>query len=128
MTHQWVWELVTDDGHVAYLSQGYTDRDACEDEARLQGVRVVGGRKQLKARAAARPAGPRVYSTGHGLWKWEYIDAHGEQIASSPVAFLTREECERDLDKQIDDIVSVRVDVPAAAPSPVTNASLTRSA
>lgn len=97
LKHEWVWELVTDDGHVAFLSAGYADRDDCEEEARLQGLRVVGGRKEPRGRERARAPGLRVHSTACGLWTWEYVDERGSVAASSAVSFLTREECEHDL-------------------------------
>lgn len=93
---EWIWELVTHDGHVASVSRCYGERDACEAEARSQGLPVMGGRRQKTGRRQPRAPGVRVYANSRGLWHWEHLDDAGQVLAASPVAFLGRDECERD--------------------------------
>jgi hypothetical protein len=43
MSGGWVWRLLTPDGHVAQESESFgDDRAACEDDAKKQGLPVVG--------------------------------------------------------------------------------------
>jgi hypothetical protein len=93
---EWIWELITQDGHVASASEGYRDRDLCEAGARAHGLRIVGGRREVHARRQRPSAGLRVYDSGCGLWHWEHIDELGEVVEASHVAFLSKDECERD--------------------------------
>ena len=100
LAHGWIWELVSADGHVAAVSDAYADRDECEAAARTHGLPIIGGRKCLKGkRGPRRPPGVRIFSNGHGLWMWEHVTDDGHVAAASSVRFLTREECERDLNR-----------------------------
>jgi hypothetical protein len=96
INREWIWELVTHDGHVASVSRCYRERDPCEAEARSQGLPVMGGRRQKNGRRKSRAPGVRVYADSHGLWHWEHVDDAGQVLAASPMAFLTRDECERE--------------------------------
>lgn len=101
---EWIWELITGDGHVASVSRGYTDREPCETEARSQGLRVVGGRRAPRQRHTQRSAGIRMYASGRGLWHWEHFDDAGEIVAASPVAFLSKDDCERHVARCLGDV------------------------
>ena len=92
---EWIWELLTQDGHVASVSRCYQDRDSCESEARSHGLPVIGGRKQASGRQKRRQPGLRVYANSRGLWHWEHVGDRGDLLAESQVAFLSKEECER---------------------------------
>ena len=111
----WIYELVTGEGPVIAVSEPFSDRDACEASARMQGVPVTGGRKTVKGRAGPRrPPGCRVCSDGRGLWRWEAVAPDGRIGASSSVRFLTKEECERDLAEHTDAVNAVLAGLSAA--------------
>ena len=98
LAREWIWQLITEDGHVAFVSEPYRCRDACESDAKLQGVPMVGGRR-ADGRAPhkrARAEGVRVFNDSRGIWKWELVDSQGRVAHASELGFLTREECERD--------------------------------
>jgi hypothetical protein len=97
LRHEWIWELITDDGHVAYVSDTYRERDPCEAEARSHGLRIVGGKRQVRGGQKPRRApGVCVSANSRGLWYWEHVGDAGDILAASPVAFLSRDDCERD--------------------------------
>ena len=121
LKRDWVWELITRDGHVAFVSEPYADRDPCERDAHAQGLPTVGGRKQPRQRAKPRSAGLRVFSSGRGLWRWEYLNDQGEVVASSQLAFLSREECERDF------VGDARHVSPLSPPTPLRLSPTSRS-
>jgi len=101
LARDWIWQLITEDGHVAFESEPYRCRDACESDAKRQGLPIVGGRRALDRalHKRARSEGVRVYNDNRGIWKWELVDSQGRIAYTSTLGFLTREECERDSER-----------------------------
>src|SRR3712207_5317836 len=72
MDHRWVWDLLTDEGHVASTSEAFASRDECEDAALREGLPVKGLSKAKKGAAKPKktvPSGWTVTATS-GLWRW----------------------------------------------------------
>ena len=44
----WRWELLTADGHVANVTDPFDSRDACEADAKLQGLPITGLKRVRK--------------------------------------------------------------------------------
>lgn len=96
---QWLWELLTSDGHVAASSPPFATRAECEADALRQGLPVTGLRKGPRARgdkAVTPQIGLVVSASSRGIWTWKCFDLKGELISTSATGFLTRDECERD--------------------------------
>jgi uncharacterized protein YegP (UPF0339 family) len=104
LSRQWIWELVTRDGHVANASEIFATREECESDAKQQGLPVSGLRRSARPKAA--PASNRqaaqpwtIHKDTVGLWRWERRDERSEVIAGSTCAYLTRGECLADAQK-----------------------------
>jgi hypothetical protein len=91
----WVWQLLTPDGHVASSSDVFVDRDACEADARKQGLPVTGLRKGRQSKPNPTAIGLNIRHDSRGIWRWECVDLDGALAAASNIAFLTRDECAR---------------------------------
>jgi hypothetical protein len=50
---EWMWELVTADGHVASTSETFAERSACEASAKLEGLPITGLTRVKKAPKSA---------------------------------------------------------------------------
>jgi hypothetical protein len=104
----WVWELVTADGHVAQQSQEFMKRADCEADALRQGLPVQGLARILRRiRKAARieKVGPSLMlleDRSAGLWCWQRVNEQGKALELSTRAFLTRAECVADARKSND--------------------------
>jgi hypothetical protein len=53
MRRSWIWEHVTEDGHVVNTSPEFGSRERCEAEAVAQGLPLIGGSIKKKANAPA---------------------------------------------------------------------------
>jgi hypothetical protein len=98
MNCTWVWEIVTEDGHVAAQSAQFTDRDECEAAAILEGreenLPIAGITKPNAAQA--KPGGLDVSRDKRGLWIWRYRGEDRKIVQKADRAFLTRKECVAD--------------------------------
>jgi hypothetical protein len=96
----WVWELRTPDGHVAASSEVFGDREACEADARNQGLPVTGLRKGRRSKTKALATGLNIRHDSRGIWRWECVGEDGSVASASDIAFLTRDECARDAEER----------------------------
>ena len=96
---QWQWELITADGHIASASHPFPTREACEADAKRQGLPVKGLNNRAKVPRVHSPTGSskwRFPCTPSGLWQWRRWDGTGKLMEESARAFLTRDECVED--------------------------------
>jgi hypothetical protein len=104
LSRQWIWELVTRDGHVANASETFATREECEADAKLQGLPVSGLRRSSKVKAASgsnrqAPKPWTIHKDAGGLWHWERRDERAQVIDQSACAYLTQGECLADAQK-----------------------------
>src|SRR3954471_3289217 len=85
MKRGWVWEFVTDDGHVAHQSEPFAEREACETDAMKQGLPVVGLRRLLKRRSKPQDNTETLSANvtvvrehASQLWHWLRLDDVGD--------------------------------------------------
>jgi hypothetical protein len=101
MSSNWVWELVTADGHVAQESQQFMSRADCETEAVRQdlpvrGLHVVRKSRKPSAHEMLNPVLRLIRDRPAGLWCWQLLNKDGQELEMSTRAFLTRDECVAD--------------------------------
>ena len=98
LSRQWIWELVTRDGHVANASSAFATREECESDAKQQGLPVSGLRRSARVTAVSSPRREShklwtIHKDPSGLWHWQQRDERAQIVAESACAFLTRSEC-----------------------------------
>ena len=99
MAHEFVWELVTEDGHVIQTSRPFGDRKACARDAEQHGLVVNGAGSKRSGNGSgkrARDPGWRIARDSSGVWHWEWHAIEDVPVVKSSCGFLTRNECEAD--------------------------------